>query len=115
MLFRSVGGTCHAGELIAPGETCTIEVAMAPTVSGLLQSELEITDTAPGSPQSVELEGTATTGPAIDQPVPPQPIATRHAHVKRPCPKGKRKILKKGRRFCLKTRRHHRHSAHPAR
>lgn len=103
--FQVVGGSCHEGESLAPGKTCTVEVVMAPTVSGLYQSKLEITDTAPDSPQSVELEGTATAAPANGQPL----ATTPAARLKRPCPKGKRKIVKKGRRICVKRRRHRRH------
>jgi hypothetical protein len=118
--FQVVGGSCHEGASLAPGETCTIEVTMAPTVSGLFQSKLEITDTAPGSPQSVELEGTATAAPADGQPftavVTPltsrPKAATRPARLKRACPTGRRKVVKKGRQICVKTRRHRRHSAH---
>ncbi|HKB50119.1 MAG TPA: choice-of-anchor D domain-containing protein [Solirubrobacterales bacterium] len=108
--FQVVGGSCHEGASLAPGKTCTIEVVMTPTVSGLFQSELEITDTAPGSPQSVELKGTATPadGPLISRPT----ATTQPARVKRACPKGRRKAIKKGRRICVKRRRHRRHPAH---
>jgi hypothetical protein len=110
--FQIVGGSCHEGESLAPGKTCTIKVVMAPTVSGLFQSKLEITDTAPDSPQSVELEGTATAAPADGQPlIPGDGVA---AVLKRACPKGKRKVVKKGRRICVKTRRHRQHPAHAA-
>lgn len=108
--FQVVGGSCHEGESLAPGKTCTIEVVMAPTVSGLFQSKLKITDTAPDSPQSIGLEGTAT---AVASPSPPSAI-TPPARLKRACPKGKRKVAKKGRRICVKTRRHRQHSAHAA-
>jgi hypothetical protein len=107
--FKIVGGSCREGESIAPGKTCTIEVVMAPTTSGLLQSKLEITDTAPDSPQSIDLEGTAT---AIAS---PPSATTPPVRLKRGCPKGKRKVVKKGRRICVKPRRHRRHSAHAAR
>jgi len=78
---------------------------MAPTLSGFFRSKLEITDTAPDSRQSVELEGTATAAPAIGQ-----PIALQPARLKRACPRGKRKVFRKGRRVCIKQRRrrHHR-------
>ncbi len=106
--FHIVGGSCHEGESLAPGKTCTIEVVMTPTVSGLFQSELQITDTAPGSPQSVELEGTATAAPP-DGLLTSRPTATTQtARVKRACPKGRRKAIKKGRRICVKRRRHRR-------
>jgi Cep192 domain 4/HYDIN/CFA65/VesB-like, Ig-like domain len=120
--FQVVGGSCHVGDSLTPGETCTIEVVMAPTKSGPLQSELEITDTAPGSPQSVKLEGTATAAPgggvAAITSSPPATAPVRSTHV---CPKGKRKVVKKGRRICVKKRRHrhrrkhHHHPAHPGR
>jgi centrosomal CEP192-like protein len=109
--FQVVGGSCHEGESLAPGKTCTIEVVMAPTVSGLFQSKLKITDTAPDSPQSIDIEGTAT---AVASPFPPSAI-TPPARLKHACPKGKRKVVKKGRRICVKTRRHRHHSAHAAR
>jgi centrosomal CEP192-like protein len=112
--FQVVGDSCHEGQSLAPGKTCTIEVVMAPTVSGPFQSRLVIADTAPGSPQSVELEGTATPAPA-GQPVALPPTAGPHARPKRACPKGKRKIVKKGRRTCVKRHRHHRHRVHAAR
>ena len=114
--FQVVGGSCHEGESLAPGKTCTIEVVMAPTASGLVQSKLEITDTAPGSPQSVELEGTATPAPADGQPITVQSLATTPPpRVKRTCPKGKRTVVKRGRRICVKRRRHLQHHAHAAR
>ena len=113
--FRVVGGSCHEGESLARGETCTIEVVMTPTVSGLLRSKLEITDTAPDSPQSVELEGTATAAPTDFVAITSPPTATTPpARSKRACPKGKRKVVKKGRRICVKTRRHRPHPAHAA-
>jgi hypothetical protein len=108
--FQVIGGSCHEGESLAPGKTCTIEVVMAPTVPGLFQSKLKITDTAPDSPQSIKLEGTAT---ANGQPVTSLSTATApHARLKRACPKGRRKAVKKGRRSCVKTHRHHQHPAH---
>jgi hypothetical protein len=107
--FRVVGGSCHVGASLAPGETCTIEVVMAPTVSGLFQYKLRIIDTAPGSPQSVDLEGTATAAPADGPPLTPT-ATTPPARLKRACPKGKRKVVKKGRRICVKK-----HPAHSAR
>jgi hypothetical protein len=111
--FHVVGGTCHEGESIAPGQTCTIEVVMAPTVSGFMQSKLEITDNAPDSPQSVQLGGTATAAPESGQTLMPDGVV---AIVSQPraCRKGKRRVLRKGRRICAKTRRHRQHSAHSA-
>lgn len=119
--FQVAGGSCHEGESLAPGETCTIEVVMAPTVSGFLQGKLMITDTAPDSPQSVRLEGTATAAPASDQAsspgsglatTPPWPTGASHTRLKHGCPKGKRKAIKKGRQICTKGSRHRRHPAH---
>ena len=112
--FQVVGGSCHEGESLAPGKTCTIEVAMAPAISGPFQSKLEIADTAPGSPQSIELEGSATVATG-GQPINSLPTAiVPHAGVKHACPKGKRKVVKKGRRICVNRRRHRRRYPHPA-
>jgi hypothetical protein len=124
--FQIVGGSCQSGLQLSPGMTCTIEVTMTPTEVGSFRSKLEITDWAPESPQSVELEGTAT-------PAPPRtndPSLTSDAgftagvtagsttmtspkSLKRACPKGKRKVVRKGRRVCVKTARHRRHPARP--
>lgn len=106
--FQVVGGSCHEGESLAPGKTCTIEVVMAPTAPGVFESKLKITDTAPDSPQSIGLEGTAT---AVAS---PPSVTTPPAHLKRACSKGKRKVVKKGRRICVRTRRHRRHSPRAA-
>jgi hypothetical protein len=106
--FQIAGGSCHKGDLLAPGGTCTIEVVMQPTVPGIAQFELVIADTAPDSPQSVKLEGTATA--AVAQPVTSEPmVAAPPPRRKRLCPKGKRKVVKKGRRLCVKKHRHRRH------
>lgn len=102
--FQVVGGSCHEGASLAPGKTCTIEIVMAPTVSGLFRAKLKIIDTAPDSPQSVELEGTATAASANGQPL--TTATTPPARLKRTCPRGKRKVVKKGRRICVKKRRH---------
>lgn len=118
--FRIVGGSCQSGLQLAPGMTCTIEVTMTPTEVGSFQSKLEVTDWAPESPQSVELEGTATPAPPTNDPsltsdtgvTAGSTIMTSPKSLKRACPKGKRKV-RKGRRICIKTVRHHRHPARP--
>lgn len=104
--FQVSGGSCHEGGSLAPGGTCTIEVVMAPTASGPFQAKLEIADTAPDSPQSVALEGSATAAPAIGPPpLAPLPAATAPlAPTRRSCPKGKRRVVKKGRQICVKKR-----------
>lgn len=118
--FRIVGGSCQSGLQLAPGMTCTIEVTMTPTEVGSFRSKLEVTDWAPESPQSVELEGTATPAPPNPPPtsgtgVTPGPtVTTSSRSLKRPCPKGKRKVVRKGRRVCVKTVRHRRHPARPS-
>lgn len=115
--FRIVGGSCQSGLQLAPGMTCTIEVAMTPTEVGSFRSKLEVTDWAPESPQSVELEGTATPAPPTNDPpltpstgvIPGSTVTTPPRSFKRACPKGKRKVVRRGRRICLKTVRHRRH------
>lgn len=51
--------TCGSG--LAVGATCTITVTFTPQVSGLRKASLIITDSAPGSPQVVNLSGSSST------------------------------------------------------
>jgi hypothetical protein len=50
--------TCGAS--LAPGAHCTIAVLFAPTAAGARTAQLSITDSAPGSPQTVNLSGTGS-------------------------------------------------------
>ena len=115
--FRIVGDTCK-GLQLGPRKTCTIEVVMAPTEAGTFHAVLEISDVAPESPQSVLIEGTAIAAPPVVE-QPPNPgdraSAITSAPAKRTCPKGKRWVVKKGRRICVKKRGRHQHAAHAAR
>ncbi len=119
--FRIVGGSCQSSLQLAPGMTCTIEVTMTPTEVGSFQSKLEVTDWAPESPQSVELEGTATPAPATNDPsltsgtgvTAGSTVTTSSKSLERACPRGKRRVVRKGRRVCVKTVRRHGHPAHP--
>ncbi len=60
----SLANTCTA--VLAPSASCQATVTFAPTAAGLFQASLQITDNAPGSPQSLALSGTATS-PATPQ------------------------------------------------
>jgi hypothetical protein len=111
--FQVIGGSCHKGGSLEPGKTCTIEVVMKPTDQGSFQATLEVADTAPDSPQSIAVEGTAT-APALGQPLTFQPAATPPTHLTRACPKGKRKVVRKGRRLCVARHRHRHRHAHAA-
>ena len=51
--------TCGSG--LAVGATCTITVTFTPQVAGLRKASLTITDSAPGSPQVVNLSGSTST------------------------------------------------------
>jgi hypothetical protein len=51
--------TC--GSTLASGANCTISVMFSPTTTGSLNGTVSIADSAPGSPQTVSLSGTATT------------------------------------------------------
>jgi hypothetical protein len=42
---------------LAPGATCSITVTFTPAASGKRSVKIEVTDTAPGSPQSIALSG----------------------------------------------------------
>jgi hypothetical protein len=123
--FRIVGDTCQ-GIQLDPGTTCTVEVVMAPTEIGTFQDELDVYDVAPESPQTVKIEGNAVPAPLpIYQPPDPSGGAvavsslpsptTSSPPEKRRCPKGKQKVMKKGRPLCVKPRKHHRHGVHAGR
>jgi large repetitive protein len=45
---------------VAPNGSCTINVTFSPLTTGPLNSFVQVTDNAPGSPQSVALSGTGT-------------------------------------------------------
>ncbi len=117
--FKIVGGSCQMGGGLAPGETCSVEVSFAPTETGNFQSSLDVSDAAPESPQSAELEGVAIPAPSVSpEPAPPgtttlsktrtAPATTSSSQSKRSCPKGKRKVLRKGKKVCVKASRHQR-------
>ncbi len=59
----AVTDTCHAPTVIQPGNFCSISLTFAPTAPGLQQATVVIADNAPGSPQSVQLTGTAINPP----------------------------------------------------
>ncbi len=48
----------NCGSTLAPGASCTISVTFTPTTTGTLNSTLEATDNAAGSPQKTTLTGT---------------------------------------------------------
>jgi hypothetical protein len=121
--FRITGDTCLELQL-EPGRTCSVEVVMTPTEAGTFRAELEFGDVAPGAPQTVVIEGTATAASTAvaEPPVPgsstaiaPEPgVTTSPTPGDRSCPKGKRKVTRKGRPVCVKMRGRHRHRAHAA-
>jgi hypothetical protein len=53
----SLGGTC--GTTLGAGATCQINVTFDPTATGNRSGTLQVTYSAPGSPQTVALSGTA--------------------------------------------------------
>jgi len=53
--------TTTCGSSLAVGATCTITVSFTPAASGLRKASLTITDSAPGSPQVVNLSGNTST------------------------------------------------------
>src|SRR5712692_4830563 len=56
--FVITSNTCGAS--LAPGATCKISVAFAPTAVGSVTGTLSVTDSGAGSPQKVALTGTGT-------------------------------------------------------
>jgi Abnormal spindle-like microcephaly-assoc'd, ASPM-SPD-2-Hydin/FG-GAP-like repeat len=61
--YNQVSTTC--GATLAVGASCTVQVTFAPTVAGAKSASLEVTDDAPGSPQSATLSGTGTAAPVV--------------------------------------------------
>ena len=51
--------TCAAP--LAPGATCTITATFSPTATGVRKAIITLTDSAPGSPQVINLTGTTST------------------------------------------------------
>lgn len=78
--FAIVDDAC-AGETIAPGETCTIAVAFAPTATGVAEGTLTVPSDLTGAPVEVALRGEGTTPPDPPEeprrptPEPPAPPA----------------------------------------
>jgi hypothetical protein len=54
------GESDNCGSSLAPGASCTISVTFSPTAIDNLTGTLSITDNAPGSPQTVSLNGAGT-------------------------------------------------------
>jgi hypothetical protein len=52
--------TSDCGSTVASGSSCTISVTFQPTAAGASVGQILITDSAPASPQSIELTGTGT-------------------------------------------------------
>jgi trimeric autotransporter adhesin len=58
--FAVSGGTCPV-DLLAPGQTCAINVTFTPTGKSASSGTLTLSDNATGSPQTVSLSGTTQT------------------------------------------------------
>jgi hypothetical protein len=54
--------TNNCGSAVQPGKNCTLSVTFTPTATGKRTGAISITDNAPGSPQTVSLTGTGTSG-----------------------------------------------------
>jgi hypothetical protein len=53
-----VGTTCSTSVALAAGTSCTINVTFAPTIAGSESASLSVSDSIPGSLQTVQLTGT---------------------------------------------------------
>ena len=62
--------TCQVPSVLQPTKFCTISVTFAPTGAGPQSASINITDTAPDSPQAVQYTGTGVAPP------PPAPLAS---------------------------------------
>ncbi|MCL5671222.1 MAG: SBBP repeat-containing protein, partial [Acidobacteria bacterium] len=54
--------TNNCGETVAAGTTCSVSVTFTPTAVGVRTGTMTLTDTAAGSPQTVQLKGYGTSG-----------------------------------------------------
>ncbi len=61
--------TNNCASTVAAGSSCTISVTFQPTAAGASVGQILITDSAPASPQSIELTGTGTAPQATLAPV----------------------------------------------
>jgi hypothetical protein len=61
--FAVASNTCGSG--IAAGASCTVGVTFSPTVTGTTTGTLTLANSAPNSPQTVSLSGTATGAAAV--------------------------------------------------
>jgi len=60
LLSGDFRGTSNCGRILGPGGSCAINVTFEPTTKGPLSGKISIDDNAPGSPQTVALNGTGT-------------------------------------------------------
>lgn len=60
----SISSNGCAGQTVAPGATCTVEVTFAPTTTGSKSASLRFADNAASSPQTFALTGRGTQGMA---------------------------------------------------
>ncbi|MGZ8259156.1 MAG: choice-of-anchor D domain-containing protein [Caldimonas sp.] len=72
--FAVAGGTCSTGVSLAPGASCTVAIAFAPTVAGAASGTLVFTHNANPSSATVALSGTASV-PAPSASVTPPALA----------------------------------------
>jgi hypothetical protein len=61
-LFYSCGAT------LDPGQSCTVSVVFSPQSAGFVSSQVQFSDNAAGSPQSVKVTGTGTVAGAVTTP-----------------------------------------------
>jgi Beta-propeller repeat/Cep192 domain 4 len=54
--------TNDCGETVAPGTTCSLSITFTPTAEGARTGTMTLTDTAAGSPQTIQLNGYGTSG-----------------------------------------------------
>lgn len=56
--FFAIAGSNTCGTSVAPGGVCTVQIGFSPTLPGLRQGVATFTDSAPASPQKLQLAGT---------------------------------------------------------
>jgi hypothetical protein len=108
--FRVMADGC-SNQAIAPGASCSISVAFAPTATGARAGSLVLADNSATSPHAVALAGTGTPGPApapiivVAAPAPVAPAAPAVAPLRAARVSGPKRVsVQRTRRAGLRVR-----------
>ena len=75
----TISDSCAAAISLAPGDQCTMTVQFIPSTLGGASAVVQVNDSAPDSPQTVNLSGTGTPSAVVFSPGPARFKQPRHA------------------------------------